>query len=52
MGQPRWRMERSDSVDKVSGRKKAGPFSSGAIPSMGQMMPHSMIKGRNDPRAK
>lgn len=44
-------MERSDSVDLVSGKNRAGAFRRGCIPSMGQMMPHSMMSGKNEPRA-
>lgn len=51
MSQPRCRMERSDSVDLVSGKKTEKIFTTGCIPSMGQMMPHSITIGRKLPMA-
>lgn len=52
MGQPRCKMERNDSVDLVRGKKMAGALSNGCMPSMGQMIPHSIISGKNEPNAK
>lgn len=52
MGHPRCRIERNDSVDLVRGKKRAGALRKGCMPSMGQMMPHSMMSGKNEPRAK
>lgn len=51
MVQPRCAMERSDSVDFVSGKKKAAGFSNGCIPSIGQMIPQSMMRGKKEPSA-
>lgn len=52
MGQPLCKIERNDSVDFVSGKKKAKALRTGCIPSIGQMIPHSNISGKNDPRAR
>jgi hypothetical protein len=51
IGQPRCKIERNDSVDLVRGKNNAGALSSGCMPSMGQIIPHNMISGKNDPRA-
>lgn len=51
IGHPRCRMERSDSVDLVRGKNKAGAFRNGCMPSIGQMIPHSMISGKKEPSA-
>lgn len=51
MGHPRCSIDRSDSVDFVRGRNKAGALRKGCMPSIGQMMPQSIIRGRNEPNA-
>lgn len=44
-------MDRSDSVDLVRGKKRAGALSQGCMPSMGQMIPHNMMSGKKEPSA-
>lgn len=51
IGQPLCRIERNDSVDFVRGKKNAGAFNQGCIPSMGQIIPQSMMSGKNEPKA-
>lgn len=51
MGQPRCKIERNDSVDLVNGKNKAGNLRNGCIPSMGQMIPHNITIGKNEPIA-
>lgn len=48
---PRCRMERKDSVDLVSGKNTETILRAGCMPSMGQMIPHSMTMGKKLPIA-
>lgn len=51
MGQPRCKIERNDSVDLVRGKKKAGALRRGCMPSMGQIIPQSIMSGKKEPKA-
>lgn len=48
---PRCRIALNDSVDFVSGKKSAGNFRNGCMPSIGQIIPHRSTHGRKEPRA-
>ena len=49
--QPRASIALNDSVLLVNGRKKLMNFSPGCIPSIGQIIPHSITSGKKDPIA-
>lgn len=48
---PRCVIERRHSVDLVNGKKKATYFKPGYIPSIGQIIPHSITIGKKLPIA-